>query len=176
MSGEQFVEAIMTLRGMSGLDLTPRQKLDHVTMLADVYRAIGLPERAATAVRSGIDSIADESMRSTLRPILASCHVDEGDLDAARAVLAEVLMGAGAGEQSQAAACLLAEICLDMGKYAQAANLADEVLKTRAAPETRTRARELLGSANLALHRYDQAIRALAGIDVSAQTMEAPKQ
>jgi len=161
---EHFVEAITVLQRMRDGQASPQQRYRYLLKLAKIYRMIGLPGQGATVLRTGLGTISDPQKQASLKVQLARCYADGGDLQLAANLLGKVLLEMDSGRGAQQAACYLAEIYLKLGKTGQAIDLATELLKSPGQPGIRARAQNVLGSARVAQHQYDQAAMAFSGL------------
>jgi tetratricopeptide (TPR) repeat protein len=144
------------------LDDLARQKLaegdsaEVASTLAAVYRRMGLPERALAALRG----IPDEQAKAMLQVEMARCHLDAQEPQQAYSVLVEALGHLPSGVANDDATCLLAELCVQLGKADQAVTLAQELLKQQG--PLRSRGCAALAKAHLLKQEYAKAADALA--------------
>ena len=159
-----FVSAIGALDHIRGIELTQEQIYPYLLKVAGIYRQMGIPQKAASLLRTRLTAVADPEMRAQLAVELARCHIEENDLEAAMGALAEFLPKMRPGPTAQEAECLLAEASLTLGKTGQAIALGTELLKSNCNNQIRIRAQEVLGSAYVALQDYDRATLAYSGL------------
>jgi len=161
---ENFVGAVGALGKIHAMRLTPAQTYRYLLTTAQIYRAMGLSDKAAVILRNNLGSAFEPEMRARLALELADCLVDEGEPADAAKVLAEFLPGMKAGPMNQQATCRLAEIYVRLDKTDQAVTLITELLKSPCRADIRRRAQKVLGTAYLKTHDYDRAALALSGL------------
>ena len=158
----EVAKAMAALKMAGGGNRTPEQEYRVLSLTAELYRGIGLPEMGAKFLRVELDSISDPHMRAVLRVELARCYRQAQRMSAAYEELTEALPALPAGRRSQEAACDLAEVSLATGRPKQAITVAGQVVGSSADAAQRQRAQKILVAAYLARGRYDTAAMALA--------------
>jgi len=152
--------AITTLGDIDPGARTPAQNYRVLLLTTQIYRDMGLPERAGRFLTSNLSSIVGREYQAQLVVELARCYRDSGQTQLAYHALAGVFARLPAGESSGLAACELAQLCLATGKPAQAVTILQEVLGSSKASAYHSRARKLLVEAHLARQEYRSAMLA----------------
>ncbi|MHC4294167.1 MAG: hypothetical protein ACYSTL_01115 [Planctomycetota bacterium] len=159
-----FVNAIAALDRIRGLKLTQEQTYPYLLKTAEVFRAMGISQKAASIIRNRLSAVVDPEMRGKLAVELARCYIDENDLEVAGIVLAEFLPKLEPGPTAQEAECLLAEVALNSGRTSQAITISSELLRSNCNDDIRRRAQEVLGSAYIARQDYENAAMTYSGL------------
>lgn len=158
--------ALALLLDMSKDLKTDAQKHQVFSMTAGCYRDMGLPELGAAFLKANILNVSESELRAKLQIDQARCYSDAGRFTTAHAILTEAPKKLSPGGQARRAACDLAEVCLRIGRPAQAAVVADGVLKLSPSGLYSKRARKILSRAHLAAGDYEKAVGALADIPI----------
>jgi tetratricopeptide (TPR) repeat protein len=136
----------------------------HLLLSAQVYKAMGLNERAGGLLRKYAPKIDDPQVRARLGVEMAECYAARGDVAAATALLGEMIPKLEAGPQTRLATLRLAELAFEQGKSDVCVRLCDNLLAMESLEEaTATRTRELLARAYMAQKDFEKAAVALAG-------------
>lgn len=163
---QRFVPAVAALSRIEQERLDEEQLPEFLLLNSQVYRSMGLAEKALSLLHREIKAISDPETRAELEVELARCHADSGELKAARELLAKTLPALKPGRKAHLAACELAQMCLADGQAAQAVTVIRELLKSSCQPDIRKRAQLTLGAAYLALKDYERAALAFSGMAV----------
>jgi len=143
------------------------RKYEALLVTAGIYREMGLAERGAAFLKTNILKISDPAIQAKLSIEQARCYRDAGRFSEAYAILTEAPEMLSPGRGAQEAACDLAEVCLRIGRPAQAVVVAGRVLKSSPVGSYRKRARKLLAAAYLARQDYENAATTLSGIPIN---------
>ena len=160
----EFVASLAALERIDPDELTPDQAYEYVLAFAQVYRLMGLPDKALSALRRGIDAVSDSQRRAVVLVEMARCHAEVDEPEMAYQLLTETLPRIESAALARQAACDLAEICLKLGKTVQAITVARELLKPPCPATLRRRALEALGAAYLLREDYTRAALAYSGM------------
>jgi tetratricopeptide (TPR) repeat protein len=157
---------------LNDIPLSGQNELQHFEILqlgSQVYREMGLPEKATSFLRGKIDSISNEALRAQLGVEMARSYWQAGQLGDAYSAMAESLILLPSGSFACEAGCDLAEICLELGKPDHALTVAKSVLEVETNIDIRDRAIGLVGRAYLDLHRYEDAALAASSLLATSQ-------
>ncbi len=157
----EVTKAMAALEMAGGGNRTPEQEYRVLSLTAELYRGIGLPEIGAKFLRARLDSISDPHMRAEIRVELARCYRQAQRMSAAYEELTEALPALPAGRPAQEAACDLAEVSLAIGRPKLAITVAGQVVGSSADAAQRQRAQKILVAAYLATGQYDAAAMTL---------------
>lgn len=149
--------AVGLLNRLYNLDITHQQATECLLMTSQCYRSMGLGEKSAMMLRRQMEQVKPAELRGAIGVELARCLVQTEDLAAAEAALTEAIGRLPAGESAWSAMCDLGEVCMQSGKHAQAAAVAEDVLKAKCSDPLRQRASGLLSAALAAQQQYDKA-------------------
>ncbi len=159
-----YARAIISLRRIAKDARNQRQNSRILCLTAQCYRAMGLPEKAASFLRGNITSITDSVPRAQVGVELAQCYYDADKLSKAYATLTITLEVLPPGDSAHQAACNLAKICLKTGKADQAVTLTRGVLNSSASKQRKKEARKILADAYLAKRQYEKATMTMTGM------------
>ncbi len=159
---ECFDEVITKFSTIAERDLSSAQKHELLVLTTEVYRSMGLSERAAGMLNTKIPTFSDQQIQASLKVELAHCYVDLNELVRAEKKLGEALPVLPSGRQRYQATCDLAEIYLKLDRVEEAITMSRELLSISSDNESRRRALRVLASANVAKHDYQTAALALA--------------
>ena len=157
--GKRITAAFETMNLLAGETLTRPQTITYSLAMAGLYRQAGLTEQAVSVLRRGL-SQSDNATPLVIE--LARCHVELEQLPAAMSLLNDALPKADSQAQTHELTCLLADVCLQAGKSAQAATVLENLLKSPLTPDQRRPAIELLAKAYAAQKEYERAALALS--------------
>jgi hypothetical protein len=141
---------------------------------------MGLPDRAASLIRTRLEGLEDREHKARLTAILAGCYRDEEDYAQAYNLLLAAVPQLPAGLITWQATADLAEVCLKMNKSAQTVCLCQELLKnTDLSGELHSRVEKTLAQACLDRQEYALAAAATSKLPpeaapVPARTASAP--
>ena len=155
------VAAMATIGHIEKEQLTDDQRYRYVVTVSQLYRSMGLPDRARAFLRKAGPAVSDPKLRAMMAIETGRCLWEAGDLQAARECMSDAMGRLPAGPEAHAAAMELGSICMDMGEPEQAAVFAEEVLRGKPSDEIRRRALEMVGRAYLRSKQYEKAVRAL---------------
>jgi tetratricopeptide (TPR) repeat protein len=159
-----YARAIVSLRRIAKDARNQRQNARILSLTAQCYRAMGLPEKGASFLRGNITSVTDSVLRAQVGVELAQCYYDANKLSKAYATLTSTLEILPPGDSAHQAACNLAKICLKIGKADQAITLTRGVLNSSASEQRQKEARKILADAYLAKRQYEKATMTLTGM------------
>ncbi len=144
--------------------LSPEQVHRYLLLTASVYRSVGLPDKAISELRKGINLVFEPQLRAVLGLEIARAYAERGPLQQALSAFAAVLPGMEPSPLVHQAECELAEICLKLGKPDQAITVVRELLKSSCSLAVRERASRILGAAYVQRREYGQAVLAYSGL------------
>ncbi len=157
-----FVEAMATIGRIEEEQLTGEQRCRHAIAVSQLYRSMGLPDRARAFLRKVGPSISEGRFKALIDVERGRCLRDAGDLQGARQCMSEALGRLPAGPAAHAVSLELGSICMEMDEPQQAIVFAREVLRGKCPEDIRRRALEMLGHAYLQCKEYKKAVQALA--------------
>lgn len=163
---QRFVPAVTVLSQVEREHLDEKQLPELLLLSSQIYRSMGLAEKALVMLRTRVKGVSDPEARAELEVELARCHADSGELKEARELLAKTLPALKPGRKAHIAACELARICLASGQATQAVTVTRELLKSACQDDIRRQAHLILGAAHLALKDYERAALAFSGTAV----------
>jgi tetratricopeptide (TPR) repeat protein len=155
-----YLEALNTLEGASGWQLSQQEAIELVLLRAQAFRAIGLADKAATLLAEKSQYLPSPELRAKVAFELAKCHLENGDLEAARKTLGEAFAAVEPGPLADQIGRELAGVCLRLGQTAQAISVCSQLLERAAAPE-RQSILALQASAYRRQGKYNQAVAAM---------------
>jgi tetratricopeptide (TPR) repeat protein len=155
-----YLEALNTLEGASGWQLSQQEAIELVLLRAQAFRAIGLADKAAALLAEKSQYLPSPELRAKVAFELAKCHMENGDLEAARKTLGEAFAAVEPGPLADQIGRELAGVCLRLGQTAQAISVCSQLLERAAAPE-RQSILTLLASAYRKQGKYNQAVAAV---------------
>ena len=170
----RFGQALAALAEAEKGKLPPAQYARHTLAVAGTFRAMGLPERALSALRRASPNVRDEAAAAEMSVEAARCHADSGERDAARKILVDVLPKLGSGPIAREASIELAQICLADGKAAQAVAICQNLLTPSLPPEQRKAVLTVLARAHQQQQDYERAAVALSGLAGDAKAPKKP--
>jgi len=157
------VEALKTLENMRNWPLSEDESTRILLLKSKILRAMGLIDEAVAALGDRVQYLTDPRLKTAVSLELAKCHIDSGNLQLARANLAEILGSLEPGPLAQQVALEIADVCLRLDQVAQTVSLCTQVLDSTDSPQTRQKALELLAAAHSKQKNYDRATLALLG-------------
>ena len=128
-----YLEALNTLEGASGWQLSQQEAIELVLLRAQAFRAIGLADKAATLLAEKSQYLPSPELRAKVAFELAKCHLENGDLEAARKTLGEAFAAVEPGPLADQIGRELAGVCLRLGQTAQAISVCSQLLERAAA-------------------------------------------
>jgi tetratricopeptide (TPR) repeat protein len=143
------------------------QKYQSMLMIAGIYRQMGLSDKGATFINANMMKVSDRQMRAMLRIEQARCYRDAGRLTNAYDILIQAPEMLSPGRDAREAACDLGEVCLQIGRPAQAIIVALAVLKGSPTGFHSKRARKVLADAYLEQKDYENAAATLSGMSIN---------
>jgi tetratricopeptide (TPR) repeat protein len=164
MAQEDSIGALGALDALEGVELPEPQAGETLVLRAQVLRAIGLPRAAIRTLRLAGSPAVGSPLERQVSVELARCRAADGDLEAARAALTEILPRLPKSAQTQTLVCELAEICLRLGEARQTISLTADLLKAAPPAEVRRRAAEALAAACVMERDFDGAALAYAAM------------
>ena len=174
---ENFIMALGVLEKLSSEKLSPAHVSEKVVLTSEVFRAIGLVNKARSLLRLELGAASDPQQHARLAVELARCHMAYGDNDSARTLLTQILPTIEAGRTLLDASTLLAEVCLKCNEPGQALSLGEKVLQSNPPKDIARRVRQAMGEAYLAKKQYEKAALMFSGMGrekTSTKTRKAP--
>ena len=159
---EDFVAAYGILDKLKPQNLGPVQADEILLAKADVLLAMGLPDQTVGMLKVRIPSASSPEAAARMTILMARGLADSGDLDGARARLADLLPRIEAGPIAHRATIELAQICLRGGRNPQAITLCKDLLKSSCSEDIRQSARDALSRAYRLEKDYERAVVVLS--------------
>ena len=160
-----YVEALNILENVPLEGLSQEDSCAVLRATTAILLEIDLVETATTLLRRKIEFIADSTLRAQLTLELARCYAAANDLRLARKEVSEALVDLPAGPERRQAGLLLADLCLRLGDYDQAADACLEVLGEPIEDKAISdKAHAILGACYARMKQYDKAALAYAGV------------
>ena len=161
---ENFVEAIKVLSLLSREKLSAPQSCRKAILAAEIYRSMGLVDKARSILRLELGAVGDKTLRSKIGIGLAKCHIASGDHVSARNLLMEILPNLRPGPDLWNASLQLANVCVKFNQPDQAISVLKPILKSQCSSEIRRQITNALGEAYLLKKQYNKAALAFADI------------
>ncbi len=161
---ENYVGAIKILNMLGRERLTTEQACTKALLEAQVFRSIGLVDKARSILRMELSRVNDPDIRSQIGMGLAGCHIASSDYVSARNILMEILPSLSPGENLWQASMELADICIKLNSPDQAIKVIEPVLASNCPDPIRRKAASTLGEAYLLKKEYDKAAFAFSGL------------
>lgn len=155
-----FLEAMQTIEGTSGWQLSQHESIELLLLRAQVLRSIGLAHRALALLRERGQFAPSPEFRARIALEMAACSVLDGDLESARKVLSDAFAQAEPGPLAQEIGRELARTCLRLGNIEQAISICSQLLDHVSGSE-RQPILDLLAEAYRRQGQYDRAVAAL---------------
>jgi tetratricopeptide (TPR) repeat protein len=160
---EDFVAAHGVLDRLRPQNLSPSQADEILLAKVQVLLAMKLSEQAVSLLQSRLPSVSSPEAGARMTILLAQGMVEVGDVNGARAKLADLVPRLEDGPLAHRAAVELAGICLRGGRNVQAITLCRDLLKSSSCSEDiRQSARDILSRAYRLEKDYEQAIVVLS--------------
>jgi tetratricopeptide (TPR) repeat protein len=128
-----FLEALSTLEGTRGWQLSQQEAVELMLLHAQAFRAIGLTDKAIVLLEEKSRYLPSPELQAQVSLELTRCHVEEGNLEAARKILGQAFATVEPGPLAHQIGRELAGVCLRLGQTAQAISVCSQLLE-RAAP------------------------------------------
>ena len=160
---EQFIDALDALENVRSVALSKEQSVDMLLLRSKIFRLLGLADTAIVSLRDRAEYVSDLQLGARIAFELAQCYIAKGNLNDARRHLSEILGVVGPGSLAQQTALELTDVCLKLGRSAQAVSLCLQLLRSNLPPERRQEALRFLAEAYNLQKDYDKAALALSG-------------
>ena len=157
---ELFLEALNTLEGSSGWQLSQQEAVELAILRAKALRAIGLADKAIAMLEEKSQYLPSPELQTSVALELANCFVQEGDLESARKTLGQAFTTAEPGPPAMHIGRELAGVCLRLGQTGQVISVCSQLLERACASEKQS-ILELLTDAYRRQGRYPQAVAAM---------------
>jgi predicted Zn-dependent protease len=141
-------------------------------MKSRALRKLHLPEQAFRMLAEKAQYMPDPQLKALLDLELARCNVALSRPEQAHEKLTEVLLNIKPGPDGHQAACLLAEICLQLDKPQQALSVCRQITDADLSEKTRIRLNHILAATHSELENYEDAITALLPPDTEAENVD----
>ncbi|MCE5279988.1 MAG: tetratricopeptide repeat protein [Planctomycetaceae bacterium] len=149
---------ILCNRAESRIGADDRLRGQVVLLRAQLHRRMGLTDNAAVDLRRRLQHVTDPAEAATLTLELAACYRLGGQSSEAYSLLLDLLTRVKPGPAAHQAQCELAELSLELGKNAQAATLATELLRMNPDTLLQGRARQVLVAAQVSQKDFNTAV------------------
>ncbi len=159
-----FLEALSTLEGTGGWQLSQQEMVELVLLRAQTLRSIGLADKAINLLGEKGQYLASPELQGRVALELARCQAESGALEGARKTLAQVFTTIEPGPLAGQIGRELASVCLRLGQTGQAVSICSQLLE-RAPASERQATSDLLASIYRRQGRYDQAVAVLLDRD-----------
>ncbi len=155
-----FLEALSTLEGTGGWQLSQQEMTELVLLRAQTLRSIGLADKAILLLEEKGQYLPSPELQGKVALELAKCYGAGGDLEGARKTLSQAFTTVEPGPLAAQIGRELAGVCLRLDQTAQAVSICSQLLQ-RAPASERQATLDLLASVYRKQGRYDQAVAAL---------------
>jgi tetratricopeptide (TPR) repeat protein len=177
LAGGNYVRAVGALKTVASGPLTREQALERLLLTTRTYREMGFASEAAAMLRKEMPSARAGRERGRVGLALARCLAEGGETDEAVTAYADVLGDLEPLLQGPAAACELAELCIEAGNVDRAIAVLDQALRSQLAArakgeggagadlaeQLRQRACRVLGRCYTLRQQYGKATVAFSG-------------
>jgi tetratricopeptide (TPR) repeat protein len=160
---ENFVEALDTLESVRSVALSKEQSVEMLLLKCRIFRMLGLLDTAIVSLRDRAEYIAESQLNAKISFELARCHIAKGNLESARGVLSQILGAVESGPLAQQTAMELADVCLKIGRGAQAVSVCLQLLESDVSEQKKQEILRMLAAAYNQQKNYDKATLALSG-------------
>ena len=160
MEQELYIQALNTLEGTGGWQLSQQEGIELVLLRAQTFRAIGLADRAAALLEEKTQYLPSPELQAKVALELAQCHLEAGRFEPARKTLGQAFATVEPGPLAIQIGRELASVCLRLGQTAQAVSVCSQLL-ARASAAERPALLALLADTYRKQGKYDQAVAAL---------------
>jgi TolA-binding protein len=172
---EDFVAAHGVLDRLRPQNLSPSQADEILLAKVQVLLAMRLAEQAVSLLQSRLPSVSSPEAGARMTILMAQGLVEVGDVNGARAKLADLVPRLEDGPLAHRAAVELAGICLRGGRNVQAITLCLDLLKSSSCSEDiRQSARDILSRAYRLEKDYERAIVVLSEAEPSPKGAAKP--
>jgi tetratricopeptide (TPR) repeat protein len=155
-----FLEALQTLEGTSGWQLSQHESAELLLLRAQMLRSIGLAEKALALLRERGQFMPTPELKARAALETASCSILNDDLESARKTLSDAFALAEPGPLAQEIGRELARTCLRLGHIDQAVSICSQLLEHASGSE-RQPLLELLAETYRRQGQYDRAVATL---------------
>lgn len=160
---KHFTKALNLLENIPPVALSQNESLEISLLKARILRKIGLTKKAIALLDEKAKYISDSQLKTRISLELADCYIGNGYLNLASDKLTNIFIIAEPGPLTQEAALKLADVCLKLDKYPQAASVCLQLLDMQPPEKTKQKALELLAKAYDKQKYYNKATLALLG-------------
>lgn len=160
---KNFVSALKVLNLLTREKLTSEQSCQKVILEAEVFRSIGLIDKARSILRMEL-SDSDSKNRSQIGIGLVKCHIATQDYALARSLLMEIIPTLSSEADLWASSIQLASVCIKLNLPDQVVTVLQPILQLNCPVAIRREAASVLGEAYLLKKEYDKAALAFSGL------------
>ena len=157
---ELLFEALQTLEGTTGWQLSQQEMIELLVLRARVLRLIGLGERAISLLAEKGPFLPNPQLKGKVALELARCYAQSGDWERARKTLSDVFGLSEPGPMAHEIGCELARVLLKLQQPGQAIPICSQLLD-HATGDDRKEVLRLLARAHRAEQEYDRAVAVL---------------
>jgi len=160
---KHFSQALNLLENIPPVALSQDESIEISLLKGRVLRKIGLIEKAIALLDEKAEYISDYQLKTRITLELADCYIENGNLNFACDRLTNFFIIAEPGPLTQQAVLKLADVCLKLDRYPQAASVCLQLLDMQPPEKTKQKALELLAKAYDKQKYYNKATLALLG-------------
>ncbi len=171
LRARDFTGALGEVHRAESMNPTEEQFAQATLLQSRIYRAVGVPGKAASLIKGRISSPGTAEFVPVLKAELGRCQAADGDLAAARVSFTEALARMKDGPDAWETTADLAQTCLSLGDPEQAIVLARELIRPACPDATRQKGYEILAGAHAAGRDYVSA----AGAYEHMQSLAEPR-
>ncbi len=158
-----FIAALGIIENIKSWQFSEEQFIEILLVKSEILREMGLVEKAIVTLTDRAEYTLDHRLKAKLCLGLAKCYIDTGDFVSARDKLDQAITVAEPGELADKANVLIAETCLELGKYNRAISICERLLNSSPPEKLKERALNVLASAYDKQKNYKMAALALLG-------------
>jgi tetratricopeptide (TPR) repeat protein len=167
-----FVDALNLLESADSLQLSQQDEIELLLLRANTLCCLGLVDKAASLLDKEVQYLPDSQLKAQFTLELAKCYIAKQDFELAYKTLTEILVVVEPGPLAQQIGCLLAQVCLQLGRTSQAIAVCSQILEYNPPEELRQRALALLAEAYSRQKNYNSVVLALLGHNPQKATSE----
>ncbi len=163
MERNQLVEALGILEDIQVKQFSQADSVKVTLLKSKVLRAMGLFDKAVATLGDKAEYTLDPQLSARISFEIAECHIEQGNWILAEQKLAEVLVAVESGPLACDASMALAEVCMQLGRNAQAVSICQQLLDSDLSEDAGRQTLRLLSRAYSEQKDYDKAALALMG-------------
>jgi len=160
---KQFVHALDILEDTDSWQFSQKESITILLLKSRILQEMGLVDKAVAELGDKVEYISDPLLKAQISFELTNCHIAKGRLELAHKKLTEILIAVKPGPLAYKVTLKLAEVCLRLGRNAQAISVCSQLWDSAASQQTKHQAAKLLATAYDRQKNYDKAALALLG-------------